>query len=150
MRRHPNVTSASHSTRNSIPTRHLHQQPPSTLPSILHNCARTVTCMHRNHHQHPKQRPKQDPKIAPQTARPLAALAPDRQSCKDPPALQSAPQTGPQTGLQNSTPSCTPLSTSLLLSQIKFPSLLEVRTPIAFSYLGTNSPKRPNDQLSAR
>ena len=74
------------------------------------------------------------------------------------PSISPAPQTTPQTAPQHSTststqtacagpchqsckhahPNCTPPSTQQSILQITFSSLLEVRTPIAFSYLGNN------------
>ena len=71
------ITSTSNSAPNSIPKQHLQQHPklhaPCTLPSILQECACTVTG------EHPKQpntqpRPKTPPAPAPQAACPQMCL----------------------------------------------------------------------------
>ena len=60
------------------------------------------------------------------------------------PAPSPAPQTALQTAHPNNicTTNCTPPSTQPSISQITFPSLLEVRTPIAFSYQGNKTRHR--------
>ena len=121
--------------------------PPSTRRSSSQNSI----------HQHPKPHPP-----APQTACPLA---PGRQARKAaststpncmplstrPSSSQSSIQQHPQTACpltpgrqawkaaSTSTPNCMPPSTRPSISQIAFHSLLEVRTPVAFSYLGNNA-----------
>ena len=47
-----------------------------------------------------------------------------------------APQAASRKNTCTSTLNCTPPSTSPSISHITFPSLLEIRTPVAFSYLG--------------
>ena len=48
---------------------------------------------------------------------------------------EQTPNSTPQQHLRQH-PNCTPSSTQASISQITFPALLEVRSPVAFSYLG--------------
>ena len=98
------------------------------------------------HHQH--QRPKlRSPASNRQDARIRARACTSTPNCMPPSTLPSILKTCARTAIStpNSTPistytstpnCCTPPSTSPSISQITFPSLLEVRTPVAFSYLG--------------
>ena len=96
--------------------------PPSTRPSISQSIHQHLKL------QHPALNLAKQHLPAPQTACPLA---PGRQARK----------------ASTSTSNCMPPSTRPSISQITFPSLLEVRTPIAFSYLGN---KQTNKQATIR
>ena len=129
----------------------------STLPSILQK--RHAPKQHL--HQHPKLHQTAAPNSTPLHPAVIVKMRPHRRqhsqnsTCTSTPncmpksirsILQNnqhhhpspAPQTAPQTAHPNNmcTTNCTPPSTQPSISQITFPSLLEVRTPIAFSYLG--------------
>ena len=118
----------------------------------------------RSTYQHPKLHAPEHPAVklakqhppAPQTACPPApgrqarkaaststsnCMPPSTQPAKQhPPAPQTACPLAPgrqaRKAASTSTSNCMPPSTRPSISQITFPSLLEVRTPIAFSYLG--------------
>ena len=142
----PNQTASQNATCTSTPS-----CMPVTLPSRCKNVpAPSPACpiapgrqycklrLHR--HQHLKQLPKQHPKTPP------APAPPNCMPPSTPPLIlkrcaRTAISTSNSTPIRKtSTPNCTPLSTSPIL-QITSPSLLEVRTPIAFSYLGNNLQK---------
>ena len=99
---------ASTSTSNCLP--------PSTRPSSSQSSIHQHLKLHAPSHPALKLAKQHPP--APPTACPLA---PGRQARK---------------AASTSTSNCMPPSTRPSISQITFPSLLEVRTPIAFSYLG--------------
>ena len=131
--------------------------PPSTRPSSSQSSI----------HQHPKLHAPQHPAVklakqhppAPQTACPLApsrqarkAASTSTSNCMPPSTRPSisqssihqhlAPGRQARKAASTSTSTCMPPSTRPSISQITFPSLLEVRTPIAFSYLGKNKTKQ--------
>ena len=87
--------------------------PQCTLPSISQKCAR-------------QRAPQAAPPKQPDPAVNLAKIKqhPKQTTC-------------------TSTPNCMPPSTLPSISQMTFPSLLEVRTPIAFSYLGNKTKPNP-------
>ena len=116
-------TVTSTSSQNTTCTSTPDCMPPSTLPSILQECARTVTCT-----------PQNSTCTSTQTACP-STLPLIQINC-------ARTITSSSNSTLNSTytkaPNCMPPSTQPSISQITFPSLLEVRTPEAFSYLGND------------
>ena len=111
--------------------------PPSTRPSSSQSSIHQHLKLHAP--QHPAVKLAKQHPPAPQTACPLA---PGQLAKQHPPAPQTACPLAPgrqaRKAASTSTSNCMPPSTRPSISQITFPSLLEVRTPIAFSYLGKN------------
>ena len=110
--------------------------PPSTRPSLSQNStsASTPNCMPPGR----QSRKTAPPNCMPPSTRPSlsqnSTSTISTPSCMPPGTRPSSSQSSTST----STPNCMPPSTRPSISQITFPYLLEVRTPIAFSYLGKN------------
>ena len=127
---------------------------PSPAPQIPTNCV-------PQHHQeqHPKLhsplRPTCKMQKCARNVTPQNSTCTSTPNCMPPSTLPSILKRCARTAISTSnstpistytsTPNCTPLAPAINLAN-HFPSLLEVRTPIAFSYLGKNSNKgRIND-----
>ena len=127
----PSSTLPSILQKRHTPKQHLHTQTaPSSNPKqqFPAPCCQSRKSAPAPSPALPKQHQNQHPKL-PKSTRSIL------QNCT---RTSPAPQTAPQTAHPNNmcTTNCTPPSTQPSISQITFPSLLEVRTPRAFSYLG--------------
>ena len=107
-------------------------------PAAQAGCPLAPSSSQNSIHQHPKLHASTRPSIS------QSGTSTSSPSWM-PPSTRQARKTA-----STSTPNCMPPSTRTSSSQITFPSLLEVRTPIAFSYLGKKKKTRCPFNCSSR